>query len=120
MCGRSPLLDFEWRVSCVLPPFLPFIASAPSAFPGVRLFEDAEPMGFSRPIGAGWLSSHRSNEDVYRSQMADASAIDAPLHSLYAAGLPAGEGVCPPVATGRGFLGCPTSPHKQANEFRPP
>lgn len=73
-------------------------------------------MGFSRPIGAGWLSLHRSNEDVYRLQMADASAIVAPLHSLYAAGLPAGEGVCPPIATGRGFLGCPTSPHKQAGE----
>lgn len=27
--------------------------SAPSASPGVRLFEDAEPMGFPRPIGAG-------------------------------------------------------------------
>lgn len=90
--------------------------SALSAFPGVRLFEDAEPMGFSRPIGAGWLSFHRSGEDVYRLQMADASAIVALLHSLYAAGLPAGEGVCPPVATGRGFLGCPTSPHKQAGE----
>lgn len=73
-------------------------------------------MGFSRPIGAGWLSFHKSDEDVCRLQMTDTSVIVALLHSLYEAGLPAGEGVCPPIATGRGFLGCPTSPHKQAGE----
>lgn len=63
-------------------------------------------MGFSRPIGAGWLSFHRSDEDVYRLQMADASAIVAPLHSL-CGGLARRGGRMPSHCDGQGILGVP-------------